>query len=130
MNKLLTEDPELNCLFIKFIERCHMLININDMVDLDKVNENTDDCNSSTDDIQSCDCKYIQDYAFKYRNDQKSKKYDITMDDYKTQYHQDALKRMKFDGSSSFVSRILNINQCELYNHDSKLIIGDRTSDT
>lgn len=52
------------------------------------------------------------------------------MDDYKTQYHQDVLKRMKFDGSSSFVSRILNINQCELYNHDSKLIIGDRTSDT
>lgn len=59
MNKLLTEDPELNCLFIKFIERCHMLINIHNMDDIDKVNENTDDCNSSTDDIQSCDYKYI-----------------------------------------------------------------------
>lgn len=44
------------------------------MDDIDKVNKNTDDCDSSTDDIQSCDCKYIQDYAFKYRNDQKSKK--------------------------------------------------------
>ena len=99
MNKLLTEDPELNCLFIKFIERCHMLINIHDMVDLDKVNENTDDCDSSTDDIQSCDCKYIQDYAFKYCNDQQSKKYDITTDDYKSQYHQDALKRFDLDKS-------------------------------
>lgn len=128
MNKLLIEDPELNCLFIKFIERCHMLINIHDMDD-NKVNENTDDCDSNTDDIQSCDCKYIQDYAFKYRNDQKSKKYDITTDDYKSQYHQDALNSMKFDGLSSFVSHILNINQRELYNHESKLIIGDKTSD-
>ena len=126
MNKLLTEDPELNCLFIKFIERCHMLININNINDLDnvndldKVNENTDDCDSNTDDIQSCDCQYIQDYAFKYCNDQQSKKYDITTDDYKSQYHQDALKRMKFDGLSSFVSHILDINQRELYNHVSK----------
>lgn len=51
------------------------------------------------------------------------------MDDYKTQYHQDALNRMKFDGLSSFESHILNINQHELYKLESKLIIGDKTSD-
>ena len=99
------------------------------MDDIDKVNKNTDDCDSSTDDIQSCDCKYIQDYAFKYCNDQQSKKYDITKDDYKSQFHQDALNRMKFDGLSSFMSHILNINQHELYKLESKLIIGDKTSD-
>ena len=124
MNNLLTEDPELNCLFIKFIERCHMLINIHDINDLDKVNENTDD-------IQSCDCKYIQDYAFKYCNDQQSKKYDITKDDYKTQYHKDALKRMSLD--NVYHIRLHDLYpECESSSITDKrqIDINDRTSDT
>lgn len=99
MNKLLVEDPELNCLFIKFIERCHMLLNIHDIDDLDKVNENTDECDSNANDIHSCDRQYIQRYALNYCNDQQSKKYDITTSDFKSQYHQDALKSMNTDNS-------------------------------
>lgn len=101
------------------------------MVDLDKVNENTDDCDSNANDIQSCDCQYIEDYAFKYCNDQKSKKYDITTSDFKSQYHQDALKTMNAD--KSYHIRLYDPHpECESSSIIDKrqIDIDDKTSDT
>lgn len=61
----------------------------------------------------------------------QKKKYDITMDDYKTQYHQDALNRMSLD--KAYHIRLHDLHpECESSSIIDKrqIDINDRTLDT